>query len=214
LHTVYLTWATEPLHARLFALYLIAVCGVTAFRTLKLFRSFYSLTDRAHISFETIRSGTVAPDLLAVSALKGKIARDLTTKRSSRPDTSVDTSGRESFVKLLHSADSNFRYLWTRCAADVDSIKRLAFLTLCLSFFVVVYGAFPTWSDQFNSANITGITALFQTVSLLFQRLELGIATAAILYGISSCFARITTYRRAEWEYFHSRSENELATGL
>ena len=95
--------------------------------------------------------------------------------------------------------------MWETYHADVASIKRLARLTFLVAVLIVIYGAFPTWAEHFNNTNITGNEALITSLSLLFDRLAIGIATCVLFLAISNHFENSLMRRRSSWNYFYSR---------
>ena len=80
----------------------------------------------------------------------------------------------------MQAAENRFLYPWEVCTAEVKSTKRLAVLTLLLSFLVVSYGAFSTFSKAFNNTNITGTQALIKTGFRLLDRLAYGLPVAQL----------------------------------
>ena len=206
MYNVHFSWTAEPLHVRLFVVYLLLLSCVMAVLILKLVRRFFPLPGRK-ISLKHIREGAVDPDLLAESALANNLACDIPLN-SGAPSL---VASKEATVRLMRLADFKFQYLWEGCRDDVALIRRLALLTLLLSLLIIVYGTFPTWGDEFNNASITGYVALFRTVSQLLERLALGLAASVILYAISICFERVAMHRRTLWTYFRSRCEAEIA---
>jgi hypothetical protein len=81
-YNVHLSWGTEPMHMRLFILYLLAVGCITIVRTMQLVWNLYSLADRKQISSENIRAGTINPDFIAQSALASEQDRVRTRDQS------------------------------------------------------------------------------------------------------------------------------------
>ena len=74
MYNTHLSWVTEPIHVRLFILYLLVVICITLVRTKKLVWSLYMPGARKQISLDNIRDGTVDANLLAQSALANKLA--------------------------------------------------------------------------------------------------------------------------------------------
>jgi hypothetical protein len=126
--------------------------------------------------------------------------------RGTQPQTAVQ----ETALRTVEAAESRFLYLWEMCHASVKSIRRMVLLTLLSSALVVVYGAFPTWGDEFNNGTIVGSMALFETADKLFARLALGLSVCVILYAASSFFEGAITRRRTQWKYNCVRWKNDL----
>jgi hypothetical protein len=174
-------WAIEPLHVRLFVLYLLGAGCFTLWRSVNLMRRLFSI------------------DRVTKAALRNDVSlgpRPGERSSSTEPKTvgSVDVFRRE------QAAECEFSVLSEACDADIASINRLVTLTLYLSLLVVVYGAFPTWADEFNNSKVTGNMALHSAVEKLFARFTLGLSTSILLYAASSFFVGNLARRRIKWK--------------
>ena len=93
-------------------------------------------------------------------------------------------------------ADSRTLKLFATCEADIASIKRLVPLTLGISLLVVIYGAFPTWNDEYSTSRMTGYQAGTRALELLLARFSLGLFVSILLYSLASFFQAIVARRR------------------
>jgi hypothetical protein len=201
-HNAHLSWVTEPWYMRLCFLYLLAVGCVAIVGGMKLLGLLYSFRRRKRISVVDILDNVADPDLIARSALAGKIEYEQLTP---------GLVEKEAGIRLLRMEDCRVRYLCEKGNVDIVTIRRLASLTLLLSFLSVVYGAFPTWSNEFNNANIPGNLALVNAAFLSFARLSLGMTVSAVLYAISSFFERVLMNRGASWKRLYLKSISDLS---
>jgi hypothetical protein len=157
----------------------------------------YSFSNRKRVSLRDIRDGIIMPELLAESALENRIVCDVPSDHD--PETPLPVEAEATFLRTVQAAENRFLYLWEVCSAEVKSTKRLAVLTLLLSFLVVSYGAFSTFSETYNSANITGTQALIKTGFRLLDRLAHGLLVCTALYGTAILFEGALMRRRNSW---------------
>ena len=92
--------------------------------------------------------------------------------------------------------DSRTPKLFAICEADIASIRRLVPLTLGISLLVVIYGAFPTWNDEYSTSRMTGYQAGTRALELLLARFSLGLFVSILLYSLASFFQAIVARRR------------------
>jgi hypothetical protein len=203
-------WFGQPIHVRLFIVYLAVVACIALTYSLRLFWQLYSLRNREVFSLQTIRDRAISADLLADYALANRVRceRPLEAKRTQ--DLASEARGKGTDL-LLQSAESRFRYLWEISYAKVGAIRRLVPLSLLLCILTVIYGAYPTFSAAFGSGSVTGRLALYETGAALLDRLSLGLFVCAILYVISTYFEGVLKHRRACWEYFYANSTEKLS---
>ena len=202
-------WATEPIHARLFVLFILVVCCVAFVHALRLTYCLFAFGKRTRILLSNILDeATVNADLLAKSALTNSVsyvASSKTPNRDARPGAGADVA-----LQRLKAADQRFSYLWEKARTEVTSINKLVVLTLLLSLLVIVYGAFPTWNEEFNNSKVAGFAALFGATDKLLTRLAFGLCASVVLYVISGFFEGVMSRRRAYWNYLRSRFESDL----
>jgi hypothetical protein len=208
---VHLHWATEPMHAKLFILFLLTASCFAIARTVGLARRLCRFSKSKRISFENIRDGVTDPNILAEHALSNGFSSEISIEGAPKSDSSTRDTREDSGLRTLQAAHAEFLYLWDMCHANVESLKRLVILILLFSFFVVAYGAFPTWTEMFDNANIAGTIALFRAIDALLARLALGLGVCAILYAIYGLFTGILMRRKASWEHFHSVVQDMLS---
>jgi hypothetical protein len=205
-----LRWATEPLHARLFLVYLCVAFCIVLVWSFRLVRRLYSLPRSRSIS---LRAGDLSSESVADLALCNRVVDEaLHADRATPTASGAIPPGLQ--MTSLHRADARFRLRIQECYADALSMKRIAMLTLIVTASVVAYGAFPTWNDLFNNANITGTMAIFRTIWLLCARLGLGLILCSLLYGLSAGFRRTIIRRQASWDYLRTIYADETALPL
>ncbi len=194
------------MYARLFLLYLFYLACFVAVRTSKLVWRLYFFrphrvpsTDKSDSHSDSI---VLARSTLAKRTISGE---RLNTRAGGHVGHPLHAKSKEESSSRMSAADTEFVFLWEQCYADIKSMKRLASFTLLLSILLFVYGAFPTWSYEFNNANITGSAALFKASIILLRRLLLGMGACTVVYGISSFLEIVALRRMALWKYLRSR---------
>ncbi len=196
----------EPIYARLFLLYLFYLACFVAVRTSKLAWRLYFFrphripsNDKSDSQSDSI---VLARSTLARRTISGERLNIRAAGNAGHP---LDAKSKEGSSSTMSAADTEFVFLWEQCYADIKSMKRLASFTLLLSILLFVYGAFPTWSYEFNNANITGSAALVEASIILLKRLSLGVGACTAVYGVSSFLEIVALRRMALWKYLRSR---------
>jgi hypothetical protein len=205
-------WAVEPLHVRLFILYLFVAVIVTIVRSLKLTRRIYTLQKRNGVSLRDISHGGISANELAQFALTNRLLVEPSPFVGDYGSGDAETSGEKPTLRTLQIADTKFRYLWQLGSVDVAFMKKLVRLTLLLSLLLVVYGAFPTWSEEFNDHNVTGTVALHRAAGDLLARVTIGVTVSVLIYMVSILFDGSLRRRKTRWRYFYESSRNALSS--
>lgn len=199
----HLRWATEPMHAKLFIFYLLIVYFLAVVYSVRLVWALAPLG--ARLALRNVARGDVTEEILARAALANRVLIEPIGVGGLESNGTLTPSHEKPTLYTLRAVDSRFKDVVGRCQADAAVIKRLSWLTLLVSFLVVVYGAFPTLADQFNDRNVIGSAAILATVDLLLSRLALGLASCAVLYAVSSV-SEVTLMRRLNtWQHLHSQ---------
>lgn len=206
-----LRWVYEPIHVKLFFLYLLAVICISTVLLMKLTYRLFSLPGRERISFQNLRDGAVNTDLLAESALANRVLDEPVAGESGGTDITRHTDSQKATLRAAGAAARKFSYLWEMCYVRVQSIKRLVSLTLLVSFLILVYGFVPAWGNEFENANVTGMHALFNAIPELLARLALGLFSCAALYGAASFFEGVLARRKAYWTYVSDKLKDEMS---
>jgi hypothetical protein len=209
-YLLHLTWADQPAVVQLFLLGLFALVLVSAVRFVKSARLLYWYSG-VRYSPENIFKGEADPDLLAASALAGRVPNKTFLKSRASSEPSPVRGGEEQAVYVLRLAESRFLYLWEGCYADVKSARRASLLAFMLSLVMGVYAAPSIYFRCSNDSNVLGSTCLLLTVWYALVLLALGWSCCTVLYFASSFFERKLAYRRTCWKYFCSRLRNELS---
>ena len=151
----------------------------------------------------------VAPDLLARSALANRIRTGPVKGNRTRFEFPAAAS-KDTVLPGLRLAEARFLYVWERCFAASESIKRASVVTLLLTFIMIAGGASPAYNLNFHGYNTTGLMALYQTIDQLLGLLAFGLSVCTILYLVSSFFERVLADRKARWTYFCAQLKNEF----
>jgi hypothetical protein len=202
------SWGWQPIIVRLVLLTQMALILIAAARFVNSARHLYRASGR-RISLENVLKGEVAPDALAAADL----ASWLRIPVQGGPDSFESSSDRLIAEPVLHTlglAECRFVYSWEICSSDVESARRASLLAFLLSLAMVAFAASPIYFGCFNESNLTGATCLFRTAWHVLVLLALGWSSSAVLYFLSSFFARALAKRRANWRYFCARARSEL----
>jgi hypothetical protein len=206
-------WPSQPTHVRFFLVYLaVIVCTALAY-SLMLTSRLYSLRSRITLSLRTLSGGTLSAELLAEYALANRVRLAPLDEGSHSPDVAKRASDELPALSTLRSAERKFQYLWEMCHANIETIRRLAFLTFLLSFLTVIYGAYPTFTAEFGSGSITGKLALYNSMNALLYRLALGLCVGVVLYALFTLFKGAIERRRIRWNYFCAILNERLSKG-
>jgi hypothetical protein len=117
-----LLWFAQAPGGKLFLLGLCAVVIISVMRFSRLARRL-SRTSGEGISTGNIVQGEADPDLLATSALAGRVPSESVPGEFANFG-STERPGAEVALHILRVAETKFLYLWEGCHADVESTKR------------------------------------------------------------------------------------------
>jgi hypothetical protein len=174
-----------------FALFLfIAVCIILA-RTVRLAWRLWSLRRRHEFSDYTSHN----PEAIAQAALKGLFRRD----------DSI-TPERVSDMALI---DARFMFLWETYHAMVQSTRRLAGLTVLLSFSVAALGCINICAG-FMTEETAGIAAGAGGGIEVFEVLARGLFVAAFFYALVLLFEGTLARRKRDWKYLRTKLNEEF----
>jgi hypothetical protein len=203
-------WNMQPSYFRLFLLVLCATGVISFVRSVRLARSLYRYSGDRTLPEHAIK-GEPDPDLLAASALASQSRCQAADGRSMSSGFLSDRSNAKRVLYVLRVAESRFQYLWEKCYADAESIRRASLLTFLLSLVVVTYGVSPTFNDFHNGSRLTGGECLYLTLFEQFTRLAIGLSLSTALYLVSGFFERKLADRKTCWNYFCSRLKIEMS---
>jgi hypothetical protein len=206
MQTIGLSWGTQPAFVRCILLSQLALVVLSGVRFARAARRLYLYSGEPVLP-EGILKGETSPELLAASALAGR----LPLKKGPDQHAWIPWGEASSVTALdiVHTAGSRFAYFCERCDSDVGSTKRASLLAFVLSLVTVAYGAFPMYAACFNNSNRTGYSCLFWTVERLLVLLAVGWSCCALLFFVASFFERTLTDRRISWRYFCSGLKDE-----
>jgi len=151
-----------------------------------------------------------SPELLALSALAGKVPFDAVQKYHAESGATGEKASPEEILRIMRLAEGRFLYLWERCYTDIMSAKRACLFTILLSSLMVTYGAYPLYFGCFNDSRVSGYYCMFEAGKRLLESLSLGLSVCAFLYLSSNVLERTLAHRRATWKYFSARVRGEL----
>jgi hypothetical protein len=208
---VHLSWATEPLHTKMFFMYLVVVLCVTIVYVFGLARRLFRFRHRWQISLQDLREGKVDGGLLAQAAFANAVSCDTSGTETNGAGVPPLYGGADPLSQTLRMAHSRFLYLWNRSQAHVSLIEKLFRLTLLLSLLDVVHGIFPAWQRHFNNAKVTGLGALAAALDELLVEFALGLTVSVALFIAASFFEHALRYRMLGWEYFYSSWRSEFS---
>jgi hypothetical protein len=195
----------QPTYVRLFIVYVCFVTIASTIRALVIAWRLYAGTFRPVISVKQLCSDGQPIDLARTALANGirqRSTHDLEHIMLSESNAAV-------FSQHLRSTESNFLALWKAWRADLRTLRRLALLTLLLSFAVLLLGAVPTFFDLYNNGKLTASTALLLTTDQLLSRLALGLFSCAILYAEWLVLERVLIRRRLSWTLFTELVRNK-----
>jgi hypothetical protein len=178
---------------KIFVLYLVLVLAFSLLRSWKLVRKLWFFSRERRGSSHQPNLG--AADLLAAGALANKLARA----------KDLSDESQETYLQIVEAARPRFDYLWEQSAAKVVLMKNLSILTLILSGLVLSYYLMrfiAIWPIP-SCGDCSGGPAE------LFVPFVLGLAVSAVLYALSSFFAGTLARRRAEWNLFVAKVNDQ-----
>lgn len=198
-----LDWTILPLACKSFLLFTAVVLAIYGWRFLTIARALGWRTRPKLMPSSDSHCG------FGLGALEGLALRN-TLRRDSYPMV-AETGPRA--VRALEVAGHQFRYLFSRCMADVQAAKRLSLLVVMLGLAVTFYDAFVLYGYFFNNSNRTGFTAMLFAAEQLSQILAIGLFCPALLYGVAGALERALVQRSAAWSYVFEGVKAELAEG-
>jgi hypothetical protein len=198
-------WSAEPMHAKLFLLCLVGICVAASVLGVRLVRCLKSFTFHKKLPIESVLKGGVDSHSLPRLVLSNRVSITPWSDREADSNrTRLSLIGTTGFA-ALRDADSEFYYLFGSRHAEVVLTRRLAVLTVILSFFTATYGGFSTWASRFSESNVTGYEAFLVAIQILLSRLALGLGVSAVLWAASSFFELLLEDRLVKWKYLFSR---------
>jgi hypothetical protein len=206
----HLSWGAQPTIVRLVLLGQLALVLISVVRFAKSAGRLYRYSGE-RILPESVFKGETDPNLLAGSALAGRVPSKTVQGSRANPEPSGGSPSEAKALGILRAAECRFLYLWERCHADVESAKRASLLIFLLSLVMVAFAPAPIYFGCWNNSKLTGSTCMFRTVWHLLVLLGLGWSCCAALYFASSFVERALAYRKSGWEYFCGTMRNELS---
>lgn len=208
MHRIATLWGRQPAVVKLLLLSFLALLSTSAVRFVSLTRRLYRRAGERVLA-DQVAVGAVAPDLLAASALAGRVRCAAIPERGVNSGCLPDSSVKR-FLSILRAAESRFEYLWEGVDADILSTRRASLLALLLTVAIVTYGATPTYDLYFNHSNRPGSLCLFLTIEDALLKLSLGLSCCSALYFGSSFFERVLAKRKTCWTYFCSSLKDKF----
>jgi hypothetical protein len=195
-----LSWAREPLYARLFFIYLVLVLGLSFLLTINVLRVLYSRkagTRGKRLSVHDVRSGAIDAEQVVRSLLRNNITGN---------DFNETDPFSERAVQVLSRANVQVSYVLAKLQMDVVLIRRLAGISLLICYLIFAYSVYPAWLAEFENANVPGAVALMRAGFIIFDRLAIGLSACVLLYGMVIVLERMLLRRKAMWHYVYSHS--------
>ncbi len=174
-----------------FTLYLFIVCIIWLIRTLALFRQLYFFSRAKCAALCEARNEDTVADLLAASALAGKIPVESPSGR--RGDACP--------IAAVEKAGARFLNLWEVSSDRSSSLKRLVILTLLLTMLTFAWGGVVVFREITYSHSV-GIAVVSWGLSEMFVPLALGSFISTIIYATYAFYERVLARRRISWSYF------------
>lgn len=199
-------WTVQPTHVRLFELYLAWLLAGTMFRAMRIGRQLYGIS-AARAAAPDIAGGRAEPDLLATSAIAGKVPRETAALQLQR----LNYAEREAALNMMERADIKFRYLSDSISNRFAWMRRTVMLTLFLLSLVLAYGGLTTYGDICNNSKLTGSECFLATIGQLLVRLIMGLSVCAIVYAIRSGLEDVLQDRKTKWEYVSDNLKDLVA---
>jgi hypothetical protein len=178
----------RPWQLRLFVLYLFVVGVIWIIRSVSLSRQlwFFSRTKRAALA----KAGNerLQTDLLAQSALAGKLPREA---MATGPSTQYSSS-------LVEKVESEFLRIWQACSIKAASLKKLFVVTFLVTTLTFAWSATDILAE-IGRSKTTGIGAIGGGFAELFAQLTLGTFMCTVLYVTFGFYERVLTRRKLSW---------------
>lgn len=207
MHSILVNWSVEPTHVRLFVIYVVAVGCFVAVRSIQLARRLYRPPGAESLTVEAFLDSGATTDRIATAALSGGIRCKSNVQRRDTQQNECQIATTEESTQRFQEVESEFLTRLEVCEADLASMRRLVPLTIGLSIFVVVYGAFPTWTDEFNNSRLTGNVAACMASERLFARFAIGLGVSIFIYTAYSFFTGTLSRRRIHWKQLCGTSQ-------
>jgi hypothetical protein len=206
-----LHWPDAPTSIRilLFCLSLALIWAII--RALNLAWRLFSVR-RKRMSIEDLRSDSIRPDVFAESAFANQVRFEPISAGNTQPDKSRGTADDRVVLQALRIADIKFHYIFGSSKMKTAALKRLLWLTALVSSFVLVSSAVPTWREFAFNSKLTGVEALLEAMPRLFDWASFALAACTILCVIWASLERTLLRRQVCWQYFYSRTSNELSS--
>ncbi len=197
--------------ARLFLLYVIVpICiGVTRAITLA-----WRVVPSPGGERVPIRDANKTVEQLASAALNGRLTGEDPPDGEGKPTLSFGTDVGTATMRKLDRVDTEFSYQWERCLATAKATKRLARLTLLISFGITAWeGSNTLHGFTLHRLSLAGLSAgdVFEGLSEVFVLLAVGLLVSTFLYFIGGLFEGLLARRRTNWNYLRARIKDEVA---
>jgi hypothetical protein len=182
-----------PWALRLFVLYVLVVFAVAFVRSLRLSTHLWLFPNRklARLKQATEQE---SPSAITIAALAGNFREIL------KADL-----GRH-LLSSLRQAEGDFLYLWQLYLLKAQSIKKLAVLTILVSFWVFVMRA----AEMFSQIGIQKVASIGLVSGVMVENLtslELGTVVAMLLYAQYAVLEGVLRRRKIAWDFVVKAAE-------
>jgi hypothetical protein len=205
---IYRYWLEQPSFQRIYTIYAVLLLMSSLMYSVRVIRLLRGRSHRKQGPSTREHDANASAADLARLALAGQLNFATSTEHALAQESQTATT---EVASELRSAENEFSYLWDTCSGKVISIKKLFFLNVLVSLFVVTYEVFPAWNIEFNNRNVSPLVALHRSTERLFGITALGLFVSIILYSISAILDGILMRRKTNWQYFSARLRNGVS---
>ncbi len=182
-----------PLHSRLFEFFVVFAVVFLVVRSFQLAWNLWLSRHRSRAVSKN--SATLNADSIARAALVG---RRLESQLPLEPNENAMRTSPALFSTLAES-EIRFDYLFAACSARVQSLRKLAVLTLIISALETTWGLVNdlAYIAKYNSSVWSGIRALSENLTPFAVGL-------LVLYAAYAFYEGVLQRRKAKWQYYCS----------